>query len=339
MTTSVAGLVAGAVLLAAVSAHAQVARWINPQGGSFTDPANWDTGVVPDPNTAAQFDLAGTYEVTLTSNRNIGQLRLLAGHIRFVNSGQLIAAGMICQTGTFELVGGSFGLPLYSYLEVQSGTLINEAYFFPHGYVTVRGGASFINRAQMTWCSPLACGGLRFGGSGTVRFENASINASSFNPTGESEFINSSLFADPAGLDGNWIMRGGSIGSASPSWTSIAGTFLMSEGAIAGGTLVAIGGFGVITSGAGVESRATVGGNLTLRDGGYLGPVGQHQITGRLTIAAGGSCQSGAYCEGAAVLRMEPGSTGPTSYWFNSSNSTLEFLFDCADPAAPVHGS
>ena len=46
------------------SAQAQDVDWINPAGGSFNDPANWNPAVVPSPKDSIRFDLPDAYEVT-----------------------------------------------------------------------------------------------------------------------------------------------------------------------------------------------------------------------------------------------------------------------------------
>lgn len=53
-------------------------RWINPDGGSFTDPRNWDRGVVPSATDTAVIDLEGRYEVRLNAAADVGVL--LAGN-------------------------------------------------------------------------------------------------------------------------------------------------------------------------------------------------------------------------------------------------------------------
>lgn len=53
-------------------------RWINPDGGSFTDPANWSRGVVPTDQDTAFIDLEGTYEIRLNATAAVGTL--LAGN-------------------------------------------------------------------------------------------------------------------------------------------------------------------------------------------------------------------------------------------------------------------
>lgn len=42
-------------------------RWVNSQGGSFTNPGNWSQGVVPSAGDSAVIDLAGSYEVQVSA--------------------------------------------------------------------------------------------------------------------------------------------------------------------------------------------------------------------------------------------------------------------------------
>ena len=53
-------------------------RWINPEGGSFTDPANWSRGEVPAAQDTAVIDLEGTYQIRLNATAAVGTL--LAGN-------------------------------------------------------------------------------------------------------------------------------------------------------------------------------------------------------------------------------------------------------------------
>ncbi len=48
--------------------------WINPNGGAWDNPANWNEGVVPGPGDIARITLAGTYTVTVNRNADVGQL-------------------------------------------------------------------------------------------------------------------------------------------------------------------------------------------------------------------------------------------------------------------------
>jgi hypothetical protein len=57
------------ILLCVPAAQAQDIRWISPAGGSFSEPANWEGGVVPTQTPPhyprpARFDLEATYTVT-----------------------------------------------------------------------------------------------------------------------------------------------------------------------------------------------------------------------------------------------------------------------------------
>ena len=62
-------LLAGVLALGFV-AVAGAATWNNPAGGAWSNPANWDTGDVPDaPGESAVLpDLGGAYQVTLDIN-------------------------------------------------------------------------------------------------------------------------------------------------------------------------------------------------------------------------------------------------------------------------------
>ncbi len=72
------GMAACAVALgmSAMIAVADDVRWINPSGGNFGEPANWDAGRVPGSGDHAIIELEGTYTVNLDADATIGGLTL-----------------------------------------------------------------------------------------------------------------------------------------------------------------------------------------------------------------------------------------------------------------------
>jgi hypothetical protein len=97
-------LFAAALLPAA--ALAQSARWTNPQGGSFADPANWDTGSVP--TATATFDLPLAYTVTFPSDTAIQNITTAAGDVTLdLGAHQLSVSGTArTDAGTLHIAHG-----------------------------------------------------------------------------------------------------------------------------------------------------------------------------------------------------------------------------------------
>ncbi len=67
-----------AVLSISVTA-AQVFRWINPGGGSWNNPSNWDRNALPGGNDVAVIDLPGTYRITVDQPAITSIVRFEAG--------------------------------------------------------------------------------------------------------------------------------------------------------------------------------------------------------------------------------------------------------------------
>lgn len=85
--------------------------WINPAGGSWSDPGNWSGGAVPGEGDHAVVDLDGTYTVTLDADARITALTLGAdgGTQTLALPAHAIALrgpGTIGPTGVLELAGG-----------------------------------------------------------------------------------------------------------------------------------------------------------------------------------------------------------------------------------------
>lgn len=68
-----------AILVSAVGAD-QI-RWINPAGGVWQHPANWDGGQVPGPTDTAVFDLAADYMVTLADHGSVAAVTVKRGRV------------------------------------------------------------------------------------------------------------------------------------------------------------------------------------------------------------------------------------------------------------------
>ncbi|MCH7548069.1 MAG: hypothetical protein IH969_00790, partial [Candidatus Krumholzibacteriota bacterium] len=143
------------------TAQAVVFKWTNASGGNWSDPANWELGIVPGAGSTVNIDLAGTYTVNLDVNAAIDMLTLgavtgtqtlviatnsltLSGAVSTVGangvvnlSGSMLAgtSGMSV-SGTFNWTGGAID---------GTGRLIIE----PVGTVTLGGGAKTLSGGRV----------------------------------------------------------------------------------------------------------------------------------------------------------------------------------------------
>ena len=143
------------------TAQAVVFMWTNASGGNWSDPANWELGIVPGAGSTVNIDLAGTYTVNLDVNAAIDMLTLgavtgtqtlaiatnsltLSGAVSTVGangvvnlSGSMLAgtSGMSV-SGTFNWTGGASD---------GTGRLIIE----PVGTLTLGGGAKTLSGGRV----------------------------------------------------------------------------------------------------------------------------------------------------------------------------------------------
>lgn len=85
-------------------------RWVNPNGGAWTDAVNWSPANVPDnDNEVAVLDSLGApYTVTLTSSLTAGGLEIGAAHATLdVSHGEFTLEGIVISNGTIRLSGGA----------------------------------------------------------------------------------------------------------------------------------------------------------------------------------------------------------------------------------------
>jgi hypothetical protein len=103
-------LLAGVLALGFV-AVAGAATWNNPAGGAWSNPANWDTGDVPDaPGESAVLpDLGGAYQVTLDISPTIDAIQIDAGDATLDLSGFSInGANLVNNSGTIRNFAGLY---------------------------------------------------------------------------------------------------------------------------------------------------------------------------------------------------------------------------------------
>ena len=152
--------------------------WINPEGGRWSDPANWSEGVVPGPSDIAFITLAGNYTVLVDRNASAGSLTLgglsgsptlwvagnstagsitltvnndfnSSGILRIESQGsnwssQVTVGGLFSNTGTIDSRVGSGGP------RTISGNLVNLGNLFVNQTLTLfKAGGVYANEGEI----------------------------------------------------------------------------------------------------------------------------------------------------------------------------------------------
>jgi hypothetical protein len=321
----------------ALSQPALAQRWINPAGGAYANGANWDTGTPPTSTGAAVFDLAATYTVTLAADAGLSTVTVaggnltvnLGGHTLFPTANLTINAGEMHITN--GVVGGSATvhqglLVIESTGSIQRVAALCNLHVDSGAEIIVRGIASDVG----------AGGTFSVAAGGLARVE--STGYTSFNLTqvsGMLQIIGGRVHQLGGTFAGQLEMNGGRLdGEANVSILS--GTSHFYGGAIANGfgaglaisgpTLIEGAGTTIDVSSIGA-SATTVGPGGTIR--GNPATI-NCQGTGRLNLA-GGSCANHLYRNDSGVLRIEPGSSGPSAiHCLGQPSVGLEFVLDAA---------
>ncbi|HWP39434.1 MAG TPA: hypothetical protein VNL70_00815, partial [Tepidisphaeraceae bacterium] len=123
-------LLAGASLfvcsVAPQTSAASINHWINPLGGSWSDPANWRQGRVPLADDRCLFDLDASYTVQLTHNTLVADSEFMRGEVTLDLSGQTFT--LESELADRLLVGAAAGQ--YARLTVSGGgTLFTPLHF------------------------------------------------------------------------------------------------------------------------------------------------------------------------------------------------------------------
>ena len=270
-------LVATAAALGiALSATAGVVErfWIDPAGGSFNDPDNWD-GPVPDKGTTAIFALDGIYTVTIDAVALSDRLLLRDGDLTLALKGATYSLlNPFLSTPSIVIGEGPVG---FAECSITGGTL--EAMFTELGQSADSFGALQVTGAGAALVSDLH---LRVGHQGTG-------------------FLDVSSGGEVFGLEGVVGLGEDAFGlvtvtGADSLWMSIATLTIGEQG---DGELFVFNG-GTVSSGSGiVGQRLDSVGQVTL-----IGPGSTWMIDGPLDIGQSGS-GSLLISSGAAVLNAD----------------------------------
>lgn len=90
-------------------AVAQAADWANTSGGAWEDPVNWLNQILPTAADAANFNLAGTYDVTLASSPTVTSINV-GGDLGLIvpSTRDLKMTNFAIDNATLRLSGGGF---------------------------------------------------------------------------------------------------------------------------------------------------------------------------------------------------------------------------------------
>jgi hypothetical protein len=80
--------------------------WVNPKGGNWSDPANWDTGHVPGASDNVLIDVPGNVAITYDKGNTTIQ-SLVSDNPLTITGGTLAVTGSIQVNNTFALAGGT----------------------------------------------------------------------------------------------------------------------------------------------------------------------------------------------------------------------------------------
>jgi len=269
-------LATAAALGIALSATAGVVErfWIDPAGGSFNDPDNWD-GPVPDKGTTAIFALDGIYTVTIDANALSDRLLLRDGDLTLALKGATYSLlNPFLSTPSIVIGEGPVG---FAECSITGGTL--EAMFTELGQSADSFGALQVTGVGAALVSDFH---LRVGHQG-------------------SGFLDVSSGGEVFGLEGVVGLGEDAFGlvtvtGADSLWMSIATLTIGEQG---DGELFVFNG-GTVSSGSGiVGQRLDSVGEVTL-----IGPGSTWMIDGSLDIGQSGS-GSLLISSGAAVLNAD----------------------------------
>jgi hypothetical protein len=251
-----ASVLAAAILSS--PAPAQTARWINPSGGGFATPSNWDVGHPPAQTDTASFGPGAAYTVTLNADTTVTNLAVdtgsptvdLGGHQLHIGVGTGPGVVTLAPTGT-----GTISVTL------RNGTMTLPVLPFNSGMFIGGGGGSTTNvtigpNASITspYCS------INIGGAGVA---NVTLSGTIY-------------LANGAYPDGAVIVNAGS-------------TLLVTSGTLSPNHLRNFGGRVTMAGGTGNVTTTINTGDFTLSGGAHLTSGGGMMCSGHLAISGGAS--------------------------------------------------
>jgi RHS repeat-associated protein len=202
----------GEVIIGQFEIVDRVAIWTGGASGAWTNPANWFEGHIPEAADVVVIDNPGTYQVTLTGNATIDELRL----------GGAAGTQTLVVNGTLNIVGnanvGSGGM-----LRVTSGAVAGDQ------AITVKAGAQLHLGSASIENDLILEGAMLVAGAGAVNGALISDAGSSILIQADGLVGNSSLTA------ANGFTNSGRINLES-SHSSYASSLIVSNGALTNAT-------------------------------------------------------------------------------------------------------
>jgi hypothetical protein len=302
MAKSMWAAAVGVVVMGGALGEAAVVRWVNPAGGAFAEPSNWEGGAVPGAADVPRFDLDATYTVTIPADLQLHGLQV-AG----TGNPTLVMAGNI-RLGVPNEFSGS-GLTIYGRATLQGGTII-----MGWGGASIAGAPVVATGTVIS--DKVATAGRSASASVTGKVHGLTVVCRSTTVNGT--MTNCRFGGETVGLTGGELI-GGTVSSS--EGTVIAGLTRMSGGAVVNGgapTYVRVMGSLIVE---GSETKIDnlqrlMAGELTVRSGAIVGNGGMPASTwgsSRLTVEDGGRLLSyRVEVLEASTLALSHGAIGPS---------------------------
>jgi hypothetical protein len=356
-------IAAGALVVSSLSAGAQVAHWINPAGGSFSDASNWDTAQPPGVQGTAVFDLAADYTVSLPATTGVGAMTVAAGAVSLAfdqseleigqqTQGQLIVGSEGGPPATLRLVSGriskNYGSTLIGSAANTQGIMIIEqgaSLFIGNAAVNVGGqGTGYLLIRGTISDQGIDKDKSVYPGS-TIHVEGSGyLNARHFmNMGGTLELVGGRFNADTTYSPGvgNIVAGSGAVlyvqnGFECRGLLSLSGgsTLRVGFGSFSGDVVID-GPGSQITGGDFIGAPATV----SIRNGGSLHSSSAVDLSGEPRVFVDGfsSIQGSDFTIRGGMLHAEQGALLSWVVLTIRNNPTFEFVLDgAALPSAPL---
>jgi hypothetical protein len=296
-TGAVRAFVVGLIALVLVQGAAgQVTRWINPAGGSFGDPTNWDNGV-PDSAKEGRFELAGVYTVTIDQARTIRLLTSTAGDVTLDLAGVITTSHLEVTGGSMTLRNGEFkrtiNLRQNAAMTIEQGTVIRiYGDGFPNGFRMYDTSTLLLRGDIVDPQTRVGCGGYGFFAAEPdcyVRIEGGRISASYFNNEAYFDMVNGSVCHSGGSFPRGVLANNSGAGGDNPTFVSGPAHFF-NGGGIGGESGNYLGPGAILFEGQGTRAYGVsqIAGDVILRGGASIPPIGSG-FPGDLLVRAGAS--------------------------------------------------